>query len=93
MSNEVVSRKLRSEIPAEHCTSNDARLMWLWNQRLATAQSIFIRSKDVQSRMAASLILSAAFTHDLGAITLLLQRLEGGAISDQAVLEADSMVL
>ena len=88
-----IQRRLRSEIPKEHCTSNDSRLAWLWNQRMAVAQAIFSRTTDVQSRMAASLVLSAGFTHDLGAITLLLQRLEGGAITDQEVLERDSMPL
>ena len=93
MGSEVVNRKLRSEIPQEHCSSNDARLVWLWNQRMATVQSIFMRTQDIQSRMAASLILSAALTNDLGAISLLLQRLEGGAVTDQEVLESDSMPL
>lgn len=92
MSTEIV-RALRSEIPTEHCTSNDARLLWLWNQRMAVTQSIFMRTKDIQTKMAASLILSASMTGDLGAIELLLRRLEGAAISDEAVQEGSSMPL
>lgn len=89
----LVPRKLRSEIPREHCTSDDARIVWLWNQRMATVQSIFMRSRDVKTRMAASLILNAAFAQQLPAIVLLLQRLEGGAVTDQAILDSDSMPL
>lgn len=93
MTNEIVQRKYRSEIPERYCTSDDARLQWLWNQRLSTVSSIFYRTKDPLSRMAASLVVSAAVAGDLGSIELLLQRLEGGAVSDQAVLESDSMPL
>jgi hypothetical protein len=92
MEREVV-RALRSEIPREHCSSNDTRLVWLWNQRLATVQSIYARSRDLQSKMAASLVLTAAMTRDLGAIELLLQRLEGSAVTDEEVLEASSLPL
>ena len=88
-----VTRVYRSEIPPEHCTSDDARLLWLWNQRLGTAQSIFSRTRDLRTRMACSLILTCAMIGDLGAIELLLRRLEGAAVSDEAVLEADSMPL
>ena len=88
-----IARALRSEIPTEHCTSHDARLLWLWNQRLATVQSIFAKTKSIETRMAASLTLSAAMTGDLGAIELLLQRLEGAAVPDEVVLEGDSMPL
>ena len=94
---EVVETKkksaLRSEIPAKHCASDDTRLQWLWNQRLVTAANIFYKTKDARTRMAASLVMTATAQGDLGAISLLLQRLEGGAISDQEVLESDSMPL
>lgn len=90
---EVVHRRFRSEIPEDHCASADTRLAWLWNQRLAQVQSIFMRSNDSQSRMAAGLCLTAGFTHDLGAIALLLQRIEGGPLSDEEVQERDSMPL
>ena len=88
-----VTRPLKSEIPSEHCASNDTRLVWLWNQKMATAQSIYARTKDIESKMAASLILEAAMLGDLDAIELLLRRLEGAAVSDQEVLEGDSLPL
>ena len=88
-----ITRALRSEIPLAHTTSDDTRLMWLWNQRLAVVQSIFARTTDVRTKMAASLTLTAAMTGDLSAIELLLRRLEGAAVTDEAVLEADSLPL
>lgn len=93
MASKEVVRALRSEIPVAHCTSTDARVTWLWNQRLAVTQNVFYRTKDIESKMAASLVLTAAMNADLGAIELLLQRLEGSAVSDQEVLEEDSMPL
>jgi len=88
-----VVRRLRSEIPAEHRTSNDTRFQWLWMQRLATVQSIRTNSKDIQDRMAATLVLSAAMGAYLPSIELLLQRLEGGAVTDEAIVEQDSMIV
>ena len=82
---------LRSEVPAKHCASDDSRLQWLWNQRLATVANVFYKTKDVRTRMAASLMITACVAGDLGAIELLLRRLEGGAISDEAIVESDSM--
>ena len=88
-----VTRPLKSEIPIEHCASNDTRLLWLWGQKLATVQSIYARTKNLESKMAASLILTGAMLGDLGAIELILRRIEGAAVSDQEVLEADSLPL
>ena len=94
MENEVEKRKaLRSEVPDRHCDTDDSRLQWLWNQRLETVANVFYKTRDVRTRMAASLMISATVAGDLGAIELLLRRLEGGAISDQEVLESDSMPL
>ena len=92
MASEIV-RALRSEIPAAHTASDDTRLLWLWNQRLAVVQSIYARTTDIRSKMAASLTLTAAMTGDLAAIELLLRRLEGAAVADEVVLEADSLRL
>jgi len=86
-----VVRKLRNSIPKEHQTSNDSRLVWLWKQRLATVQQIKAKSSDVKDVMAATLVLSATMANYLPAIELLLQRLEGGAVTDQEVQEQDSM--
>jgi len=86
-----VKRLYRSEIPVEHCTSTDARLTWLWNQRLGVAQAVFANSKDIESKMAASMILTCAMLGDLSAIEQLFQRLEGAPVSDQELLERGSM--
>ena len=91
--NKEVTRALRLEIPDAHCTSDDSRIMWLWNQRMIVVQSIYVHSKDIRSKMAASLCLTAGYSNDLGAIELLLRRLEGGAKSDEAVVEEDSLPL
>ena len=88
-----VARALRREIPSAHCTSDDSRLMWLWNQRMIVVQSIYVNTKDIRSKMAASLCLTAGYSNDLGAIELLLRRLEGLAKSDEAVVEEDSLPL
>jgi len=92
VANEVV-RKLPSEIPIDHCSSSDTRIWWLWNQRLAVIQSIFARTKDLETRMACSLMLTAAMTGDLGAIELVFQRIEGAPVPDEVVVEGQSMPL
>jgi hypothetical protein len=86
-----VVRKLRSEIPQDHRVSNDSRLVWLWSQRLATVQSIMVNSPDVMDVMAATLVIGATMANYLPSIELLLQRLEGGAVDDQTVVEEGSM--
>lgn len=88
-----VARKLRSNIPAEHRTSDDSRLQWLWSQRLATVQSIYSRSDNVRDKMAATLVLQATMSANMPSIELLLRRLEGGAVTDEAVQEGDSLVI
>ena len=90
--NEIVPRLLQ-EIPAKHCASNDTRLQWLWNQRLAVVQNIFDKTRDIQSQMTASVVLTSVMASDLGAIELLLRRLEGGAVYDEELLEVDSVPL
>ena len=86
-----VVRKLRNSIPDAHKLNSDSRLVWLWSQRLAVVQSIRANSPDVQDVMAATLVLSAAWTSYLPSIELLLQRLEGGSVDDQTVVEQGSM--
>lgn len=88
-----IVRKLRSEIPREHRASNDTRLMWLWSQRLAVVQNIRQNSPDIQDVMACTLVLSAAMASYLPSIELLLRRLEGGSVSDQEVLDGETMPL
>lgn len=86
-----IVRKLRNGIPEAHRRSNDSRLAWLWGQRLATVQSIKMNSTDVEDVMAATLVLAATMVGYLPSIELLLQRLEGGAVTDEEVVERDSM--
>lgn len=88
-----VQRKLRHSIPREHKLSTDTRLQWLWNQRLFVVQSIMIRSTDILDRMAATLVVTATMTADLGAIELLLRRLEGGPVEDEKVVSGQSIVI
>jgi hypothetical protein len=88
-----VVRKTRSGIPDDHRASNDSRLQWLWMQKLVTVQSIANRSPDIQDVMAAQLILSAVMAGYLPSLELLLQRLEGGAVTDEAIVEQGSMVV
>ena len=82
-----IVRKLRSEIPRAFKTSNDARIQWLWSQRLAVVQSVKLRSKDPLDVLAATIILQAAMSGNLDSIALVFQRLEGGAVTDEEELE------
>lgn len=84
---EVVQYKYRSEVPAEHCTSADTKLRWLWNQRFGTLQNIWQNTTDGDTRAAATLCLNAAYIGDLTAINMLLTRLEGGALVDDELLD------
>ena len=87
----AIQRKLRSDIPEEHRISDDARLEWLWNQRLATVQNIFASTQNIRDRMAATLVLGATMSASLASIELLFRRLEGGSVSDEVVQEDDSL--
>jgi hypothetical protein len=82
-----VQRKFRSQIPDSHRGSLDTRILWLWNQRFGTIQMIWKDSPDVLDHTAATLFLQAILAKDLESISLIFQRLEGGAISDEQVQE------
>ena len=90
MKAEVIKR-LRHDIPEEHRVTDDARIEWLWNQRTAVVQSIFMNTRNIRDKMAATLVLTATLSANLQSIELVLLRLEGGSKSDQAVLEDDSL--
>ena len=90
MKSEVIPRMMIN-IPTEHRVTDDARLEWLWNQRIAVVQNIFMKTNNIRDRMAATLVLTATMSASLPSIELLLKRLEGGAVSDQEVLEDDSL--
>ena len=82
-----VTRKFRRQIPDAHRASLDTRIQWLWNQRFGTVQMIWKDSGDVLDKTAATLILQAIMGQDLDSIAQLFQRIEGGAIVDQDVLD------
>jgi hypothetical protein len=87
----VERRHFRKEIPKEHRGSLDTRLRWLWNQRFGTIQTVWKDSPDILDKTAATLFLQAIMAKDLDSISLLFQRLEGGAQVDEEVLEQASM--
>lgn len=93
MSAEVVpidstpARRWKARIPEEHRTSLDTRLKWLWNQRFGTVQTVYLNSDDLLDRTAATLILQAIMAQDLRSIQQLFQRLEGGALVDEDLVD------
>ena len=92
MSSEIVPvRKMLSNIPEEHRITDDARLEWLWMQRVIVVQNIYMKTNNNRDKMTASLVLQAAWSAHLGSIEMLIRRLEGGAVPDQIVMEGDSL--
>ncbi len=79
--------KFRSEIPEEHCRNSDTKLRWLWNQRFGTLQSVWQNTQDGDTKAAATLCLNAAYVGDLTSINLLINRLEGGTMTDTEMLD------
>ena len=86
----VVEKRFRQSIPEEHKTSLDTRLQWLWNQRFGTVQTICMESTDLLDNTACTLILQAIMGRDLESISMLFNRLEGGALSDEQLADSDS---
>ena len=87
MTEVVVIRKFRKQIPDAHRTSLDTRIQWLWHQRFGTVQTVWNESPDILDHTAATMILQAIMGKDLESITQLFQRLEGGAVSDDQVAQ------
>ena len=86
----VAEKRFRQSIPEEHKSSLDTRLAWLWNQRFGTVQTICQESTDLLDNTACTLILQAIMGHDLDSISMLFNRLEGGALPDDELAEQDS---
>lgn len=86
MSQEVVVRKWRRQIPEAHRTSLDTRIVWLWHQRFGTVQTVWKDSPDLLDHTAAQLILQAIMEKDLNSIELILQRVEGGSQETETVM-------
>ena len=84
---EVRDRRFRTSIPEAHQQSLDTRLAWLWNQRAGTIQAVRSESEDVLDYTAATMMMQALFGKDLAAISLILQRLEGGTLTDAQIAE------
>lgn len=83
----VKERKYRSSIPDAHRASLDTRILWCWNQRFGTIQTIWQQSPDVLDNTAATLVLQAIFAKDLESISQIFSRIEGGALTDEELLE------
>lgn len=81
------TRKYRREVPEVWRTSLDTRIQWLWHQRFGTVQTVWKDSPDVLDHTAATLILQAIMGSDLDSIVLIFQRLEGGALIDEELLD------
>lgn len=84
---ELAKKKYRSVIPEEHTSSIDTKLRWLWNQRFGTVQKIWQETEDADTKAAATLCINAAYLGDLAAIAIILNRLEGGVLSDEDMLD------
>lgn len=84
-------RRWKGRIPKEHRTSLDTRLRWLWNQRFGTVQTVYLETTDLLDRTAATLILQAIMAQDLRSIQQLFQRLEGGALNDEEIVEVEAL--
>ena len=85
--NPLPERKYRASVPPAHQTSLDTRIKWMWNQRLGTIQMIWRESSDTLDHTAAMLILQAIMAKDLESISQIFQRIEGGALVDEELLE------
>ena len=88
-----INRKFRGQIPDTHRASLDTRLLWLWNQRFGTVQTVWKDSPDVLDHTAATLILKAIMAKDHDSIAQLFQRIEGGPVTDEDNLEKDDSTM
>jgi hypothetical protein len=82
-----VNRKYRKSIPESHRQSLDTRILWLWNQRFGTIQMVWKESGDILDKTAATLYLQAIMAKDLDSIAQIFQRIEGGPLTDDDLLE------
>lgn len=87
-----IERKYRRQVPDSHRGSLDTRIAWLWHQRFGTVQMVWKESRDVLDHTAATLILQAIMGRDLDSISQLFQRLEGGALVDEVLLDREQTI-
>lgn len=90
---QITEYRWRKTVPEQHRSSLDTRLVWLWNQRFGTVQMVYQNSPDILDKTAATLILQAIMGRDLVSIKQILQRLEGGALHDDEVMESSELPL
>lgn len=90
----VATRKhYRTQVPRDHRQSLDTRIKWLWNQRFGTVQTVWKESSDLLDHTAATLLLQCVLGKgDLNSIALAFQRLEGGSLADEEVLEKQKVL-
>jgi hypothetical protein len=84
-----VVRKFRHEVPKAHRSSLDTRILWLWNQRFGTVQTVWQSSRDQLDKLAATMILQAILGKDLNNIALVFKRIEGGAQEDTVLADEE----
>jgi hypothetical protein len=96
MASELVApenRRWRKAIPEKHRSSLDTRVRWLWNQRFGTVQTVYNETDDLLDRTAATLILQAIMAKDLVSIRQVFQRIEGGSLFDEELVEAQEKAM
>jgi hypothetical protein len=91
MPSKDIVRRMLTNIPEEHTASDDTRLEWLWMQRIIVVQNIYSKTTSARDKMAASLVLNAAWMANLPSIEILLRRLEGGSVQDTAIQEDETL--
>lgn len=84
-----IQRKYRRQIPDMHRASLDTRIHWLWHQKFGTVQTIALESQDILDQTACTLILQAIMARDLTSIAQVFQRIEGGPLEDEQLLERE----
>ncbi|QYC53821.1 hypothetical protein SEA_EUGENEKRABS_51 [Microbacterium phage EugeneKrabs] len=89
----AIARRMPSNIPEEHRTTDDTRIEWLWNQRLIVVQNIYLNTGNIRDRMACALVLGAAWQANLASIELVFKRLEGGSVVDTDVIDSDDTLV
>ena len=87
----VLTSKFRHRIPESHRATLDTRIQWLWNQRFGTVQTVWQKSPDLLDHTAADLFLQAVMGKDLESISQVFQRLVGGAVSDEQLLDEETL--
>jgi len=81
----------RGAVPEEHRVSLDTRIRWLFHQRFGTIQKIYQETDDLLDRTAAQMFITAIWHHDLDSVMLIYNRLEGGPIMDEELVQRQTL--